>query len=138
MTEAMRPATRHIIYVDDDQEDRDVFVESLSLSGRVVRLTVMDSGPALLGYLEGLPADDLPYAIISDMKMPMMDGIDLLRKVKSEGRWRHIPFFIFTTSSSLYDHQAALRHGATRLLSKPGNFNDISQVITEILDHQFS
>jgi len=135
MTSAMRPATRHIIYVDDDKEDRDVFLESLSLSGREVRLTVMDSGQELLRYLEPLQPSELPSAIISDMKMPQMDGIDLLRKIKGESRWQHIPVFIFSTSSSVVDRELALRHGAIKLLSKPVHFNDIGRIITDILDY---
>ena len=104
---------RHVLIVDDEP----TFLRSLALyledAGHRVQ-AVSDAGLAL----EGLHAS-LPDAIVCDLRMPGMGGLEFLTEVRKNPEWRQIPFILLTGAMepSLVGHPA--EHGIYRTLGKP-------------------
>jgi CheY-like chemotaxis protein len=123
------------VYVDDDEEDRNFFCEVLEEINRDVTLSLFENGYDLIEFLQNI--DDhhqLPCSIICDMQMPMLQGVDLLKFLKKEPRWRHIPVVIFSTSTSTVDYNISIESGATAFFSKPHTLSELKGTLAEILN----
>ncbi len=103
------------------------------------RILVVEDNPSLRSYIELLLTDDYEIItagngeealkvletqgnislILSDIMMPVMDGYQLLEKVKADDRWRHLPFLMLTARADLADRLKALRIGVDDYLLKP-------------------
>ena len=128
----MNSTIKHVVYVDDDEEDRVLFCDALNELDDSVTLTVFRNGYELINYLEK-NKDHLPCSIVCDMQMPMINGIELLQQLKADKRWQHIPVAIFSTSSAMIDSQNALQQGAVGFFSKPVTFDALKKTISKIL-----
>jgi two-component system, sensor histidine kinase and response regulator len=102
-----------VLVVDDEKSARDTAAALLAADGYELRFA--GSGAAALGMLR----EELPDAIVSDMMMPGMDGLELCVAIKREESWRHVPV-IMVTALQTKDHLAqALAAGADDFVSKP-------------------
>ena len=115
-----------LLVVDDESALRNLLGEVLKDDGFNVRTA--DSGEQALALFEAEPAD----LVFSDMSMPGMSGIDLLKKVK-ELRGEMVEFVIITANATLDTAIAATKHGATDYLRKPvEDIGDISRLAARI------
>ena len=71
----------------------------------------------------------LPQAILTDLKMPRMNGFEFLRHLKEDPRLREIPVGFLTSSSNAADKTEALRLGASFYMLKPSNLDDYSGLV---------
>ena len=131
----MNPQTIRLIYTDDDEEDRTIFREALRLRDQKASLTLFDNGKDLLQHLQQISSpEDLPNTIVCDMKMPMLDGVEVLKKIKQEPRWEPIPVIILSTSSSKRDRDQVMALGARAFFSKPNTFSEVNNMVENILE----
>lgn len=115
-----------LLVVDDESALRNLLGEVLKDDGFNVRTA--DSGEQALALFEAEPAD----IVLSDMSMPGMSGIDLLKKVK-DLRGDLVEFVIITANATLDTAIAATRHGATDYLRKPvEDIGDISRLASRL------
>lgn len=101
---------RHILVVDDSEIIRDLVAQVLRGAGFEVQ-TAPDGGAAL-ALIEASPPD----AVVADVEMPVMDGFELLRRVRLS--WPALPVIMLTTRSSVEDHRRAAQLGANAHLIK--------------------
>lgn len=101
-----------ILIVDDEADILDLLEENLSVNFEVTRAI---NGEEALKEL-GLRNFDL---IISDLAMPKMDGLSLLRHVKNQATWNHIPFIILTGRNSESQKLLCLQSGVDDFIDKP-------------------
>jgi DNA-binding response OmpR family regulator len=120
-----------VIYVDDDPEDR-MIMEDAFLNVKTHHLMTLPHGNKLLDYLQAQPVT--ASLIILDINMPFLSGLDVLRLLKSESKYRNIPVVMFTTSSSSDDALKAKEYGAD-LIVKPVSYRDAVKAITGLLEH---
>jgi len=91
-----------------------------------------ESGQEALKILEEGP---LPSLIISDIMMPIMDGFQLLEKLKSSDNWRHIPVVMLTARAELSDKLKALRIGVDDYLTKPFEEEELMTRVSNLLEN---
>lgn len=109
----------HLIVVDDDVDDRDIMKEALESQGSTHHL-ILGSAEEVLTYLQGVKCDEhLPRLIMTDLNMPGVSGVDLLKTLKSNPRYANIEVLVFSTSSLSKQVEHCLALGAREYITKP-------------------
>lgn len=119
-----------IILIDDDEDDRYIFQEAFNISGCKNTFLQFDSGTAFLNYLEN--TEELPSLVLLDLNMPLMDGREILKKIRSVPKWNAMPVIVFTTSSFDKDRDLAYQLGANCFISKPTAYQEILEITKSI------
>lgn len=109
---ARHKTTYHVAVVDDDEEIRNFLMTELSESYNV---HLFSNGQEAL---EGI-VDLQPDIVVSDVKMPVMDGFTLLRRLKSNTKTSHIPVILLTSKSDHGSHLEGIGKGADAYVDKP-------------------
>jgi len=112
-TEHDIPDTPLVLVVDDSITVRRVMQRLLQREGFRVVLAVDG-----LNAIEKL-ADEIPSIVLSDIEMPRMDGFDLLRNIRADGRLRHVPVVMITSRIADKHKELAMSLGANEYLGKP-------------------
>jgi two-component system response regulator len=124
--------THTILIVDDNPDDIEIARRILAKSGRDVRVEEARRGEAALELLHD--GKERPSLILLDLKMPGMNGIDTLRKIRSDEKLKNIPVVILTSSSLESDRNEAFDAGADAFVHKAFDINQFSEDIKCILD----
>lgn len=121
-----------VLNVDDDPEDRDFFCEALREIDPAITCLIAGSGMEALALLE--TASVLPDYIFLDINMPMMDGKQCLKALKSIPEFEAIPVIMYSTSTDTREIKECYRLGAEDFLIKPHSFeklvNDLSSIFS--------
>jgi two-component system, response regulator len=127
-----------ILLIEDNAEDAGLVIRALrknGISGSVVHLT---DGETALDYLfgegiyQGRNIRDLPKVILLDLKMPKVDGIELLRRIKGDEGTREVPVVMLTSSNQNCDIKACYRLGANSYIVKPVDFEGFVKAVAGI------
>ncbi len=122
-------STVQIILADDDPEDVELACEALAEVRLANHLQVVGDGEELLELLQGTgrhaghPAH--PRLILLDLKMPRMDGFEVLRRLKHDPALRTIPVVVLTTSSADADIVRSYDLGVNSFITKPVTFDGL-------------
>ena len=130
MTDPQTDRLIHILLADDDEDDRFLIVEAFRQQFPGSRLTMVEDGAELLEFMERREAylhtpPDMPDLILLDLNMPRIDGRDVLRQLKQNSLWQHIPVVVLTTSDAAPDVQRSYFDGANSFITKPANFQGL-------------
>lgn len=109
-------AERWILLVEDDEADVFLAERAFERSGVPARVETAGDGEKALARLRD---GDKPALIVTDLKMPRMNGVELLRALKDDPELSHIPAAVLTSSAEARDRDESLRLGAKAFLSKP-------------------
>jgi len=126
--------SRNLLFVEDDSDDVALTLLGFRLHKFEPRVVVAKDGKeALDSLLSDCEASrPLPLAILTDIKMPRMDGLEFLRRVKSDPRLRHIPVAILTSSDHQNDKEEALKLGAACYLMKPSDLDAYGEIVIRV------
>jgi CheY-like chemotaxis protein len=119
-----------ILYAEDDQDDFDTLKDALTQLTDKVRLDGAKNGIEALEYLE--KAETYPCLVVLDLNMPLMDGKEVLQKLKADERFREIPVMIFTTSSRKEDIKLCQEHNCV-FYRKPTLYRDLLHIVQTML-----
>jgi CheY-like chemotaxis protein len=120
-----------ILLADDDSDDTEMFCEALtSIDSTILCHTAVD-GREALKILNDLEA--LPHIIFLDVNMPIMTGWQCLKILKVDERYKKIPVIIISTSAHQREIDIARDLGALCYFSKPNDFNQLKEVLQEII-----
>lgn len=120
-----------ILLVDDDATDRELFIDAINLSGKNYKVTEASNGEEALTYLN---ADlERPDLIILDLNMPVKDGRETLKEIKTHPVFKLIPVCIMSTSCAQFDVVNAYDNGANIFLVKPLEFKRLIEMLTSLL-----
>jgi CheY-like chemotaxis protein len=128
-----------LVLVDDSPDDRFVFRLALAKSGLNVDLFEAADGSAALNYLlakepgSNLAHDRLPDLVFLDLKMPGMDGFDVLKQIRAKLRWQNVPLIVFTNSVSDSDRTAAYALGASAFHTKPACYKELIALLQSMV-----
>jgi CheY-like chemotaxis protein len=129
-----------IIITDDDLDDQEFLSNALKQlqPGCAIR-TAVDGLQLMTMLLEKNAHPDstqmLPDLIILDLNMPIMDGYEVLKKIKDTVTLHQIPVFILTTSTNELDREKALALGAKGFYSKPMASSDLASIVKNIFSN---
>ncbi len=119
------------LLADDDADDAEMFCEALAQIDEAIVCRCAENGRELLAQLNELGS--LPDLIFLDINMPVMNGRECLQQLKSNDRYRHIPVFIYSTSSHQKEMDTARESGALCFLTKPTGFAELKEILAMIV-----
>ncbi|HEX8039818.1 MAG TPA: response regulator [Chryseosolibacter sp.] len=125
------PLAMAILYIDDDPDDRETFVEAVRSVDPAIQCETVTDGLEALSYLE---LNKLPDLIVLDINMPLMNGITCLAEIKGNAETSHIPVIIFTTSDSRSEMNECKKLGAYRCVVKPSTYAEMKIKIASLLN----
>ena len=114
-----------ILVVEDNPHDAEMILETLSEQDISSKVLAISDGVEALDYLFGpqgclAKAEvHLPKVILLDLKLPKVSGLEILKRIKSDERTRHIPVVVFTSSDEAQDRTESYRRGANSYIVKP-------------------
>ncbi len=132
-SEADNKTRWRIFVVEDDEDDRYFMTNALTQIDYDIELTTFTNGQALLDDLVFDPI--LPNLIILDLNLPLLDGKETLRVLRSMPTTSDIPVVIYSTSNAVADMREVYALGASSYVVKPSNFEDIGKTLKSICDY---
>ena len=136
--------TAQILLVEDNQMDVVLTLDAFREAKLINKVNVTRDGQEALDYLfgQGKFADrtlfPIPNLILLDLKMPGIDGFEVLRKIKGTDKLKRIPVVILTSSREEGDRALSYDIGANSYLLKPVSFEGFTDVVKKIDDYWFT
>lgn len=118
------PADRYLLLVEDNPDDEALALHALREHGLADRVVVARDGIEALNLLHGSTASPLrhrgpPVALITDLRLPRIDGFELIRRVRAEADTCTLPLVILSGSRNADDMREAYRLGVNSYVVKP-------------------
>jgi len=114
-----------ILLIDESPGECELFRQALTQAGYKNRLDMVDGSLAAMTHLNDHSQGDEPALILLDLKLRGERGVDVLKRLKRDSRYGHIPVVIFTSSDDALDVYACYQAGANGYVVKPGRFDDL-------------
>jgi two-component system, response regulator len=127
-----------ILLIDDDRYSVEFILEALTKQNLGYRLKVFRDGGEVLNYLfpaEGNSRSDSyepPKVIILDLKLPKVNGFEVLRSIRASEKTQMIPVVVFTSSTDDSDRVESYRLGANSYIVKPFEYDSFVNTAAEI------
>jgi CheY-like chemotaxis protein len=129
----MKTWCHHVLYIDDDADDKEVFRDAVTQLNSHVICNFSCDGLSALQYLqENLMV--MPDYIFVDVNMPIMGGLEFLKRLKKIPRLRTIPVIIYSTAPDPQDREEYFRLGANYVIKKPSTFQQLIDLLKSILE----
>ena len=130
-------ALRTILIAEDNPKDIELTLEALAEHNLANQVTVVRDGVEVMEYLQyqgkyKLRKPGLPAVLLLDIKMPRMDGIEVLRAIRSDPALKILPVVILTSSREEQDLIKSYEFGVNAYVVKPVDFKDFIQAVKEI------
>lgn len=119
------------LIIDDDPEDQEIFEIALREVDTSIKLEKASNGLDALQKLALLERSALPGLIFLDLNMGQMDGRECIVELKKDEALKHIPVFIYSTSSDKRDINELTALGATRYIVKPSDLGDLIDILKD-------
>lgn len=131
------PHERAILLVEDNPDDELLTVRSLRRSNIANEIVVAHNGEEALQYLfdprpETGQLRELPCVVVLDLKLPKVDGLEVLARLRAEERTRALPVVVLTSSSEERDITASYSSGANSYVRKPVDFDQFSEAVRQL------
>lgn len=124
---------RSILLIEDNPADVDLTLRAFKRRKLVNHIEVARDGEEALGLLERWEAGEtLPMVVLLDLKLPRVDGLEILRQYRANVVSHHLPVVVLTSSNEDSDIRTAYDNGATSYIVKPVNFDKFMDVATQI------
>jgi CheY-like chemotaxis protein len=127
--------TKRILLVEDNSTDEKLTVLAFKKCGVSNEIVVVRDGAAALDYLfaTGKHADRdatlLPTVILLDLKLPKIDGLEVLRRIRADERTKLVPVVVLTASREDEDILRSYSLGANAYVRKPVEFSEFAQAV---------
>ena len=127
-----------ILLVEDNKKDELLTMRALKKINVANRIDVARDGQEAIDYLLGEGSDgagaarELPAVVILDLKLPKLDGHEVLQRIRSDARTELLPVVILTSSDEEKDIVESYRHGANSFVSKPVNIDAFTKAVKEL------
>ena len=129
---------KHLLLVEDNPDDVKLTVRVLEKSGIPNLVEVAWDGVEALEYLQGTgkyagrDTNDLPALVLLDLKMPRMNGLEVLQRIRADKKTKLVPVVILTTSSEDRDRLESYELGANSYIRKPVKFSQFTEALEQL------
>ncbi len=127
-----------ILLVEDNPQDVELTIRALKKNNIANKIHVVEDGEEALEYIFGEGAyagrnvTNIPKVIFLDLKLPKVNGLEVLRRVKSDDRTKIIPVVILTSSTEERDRVESYRLGVNSFITKPVEFDKFSKAVVDL------
>jgi two-component system response regulator len=121
-----------ILLVEDNPDDAGLTIRALRKHNLANYLLHLQDGEEALNFLFSGDVNPLPKLVLLDLKMPKVDGIEVLRKIKSDPIKKVIPVVVLTSSKEERDIIESYKLGVNAYIVKPVDFDKFVQAISEL------
>ena len=127
-----------ILLVEDNPNDLELTMHALTKHNLANKIHVVRDGEEALDFLfcrgafGGRTFDNAPKVVLLDLKLPKVDGLEILRAVKSDARTKAIPVVVMTSSKQQRDLVESYQLGVNSYIQKPINFAEFQEVIRQL------
>jgi CheY-like chemotaxis protein len=122
-----------ILIVDDDEGHAILIRENLESAGVPYPIQHFRDGQAVLDYFAKRPAaESESYIVLLDIRMPKVDGIEVLRRLRSDPRLRMLPIIMLTTTDDARDVARCHQLGCSGYIQKPVDYDKFAEAIRRI------
>ena len=132
--------SRPILVVEDDPNDQDLIRRALSRAGISNAVELASDGQEAIDRLvtPGSMMSPLPALVLLDLKLPKMDGFEVLARLRSSEATRYLPVVVMSSSSEQEDMARAYQSGANSYIRKPVAIKDYNEAIRAIVQYWLS
>lgn len=120
-----------VLLVEDNPDDLELALHAFRRQKLGNRVTVARDGEEALDLLFG-PAAEQPRVVLLDLKLPKVDGLEVLRRVRADARTRHLPVVVLTSSSQERDIVESYELGVNSYIVKPVDFDQFAEVVRQL------
>ncbi len=127
-----------ILLIEDNPHDVEMIISAFKENHIHVPVRSLKDGAEALDYLFGSDGfarkgpGVFPKVILLDLKLPKVNGLEILKKIRSDEKTRHIPVVILTSSNEEKDRMESYRLGVNSYIVKPVDFESFSNCVAEI------
>jgi len=128
---------KKILVAEDDENDAELVLKALERYNIANEVVVVEDGAEALDYLHRrgnyeTRAEGNPVLTLLDIKMPKMDGLEVLREIRADERLKMIPVVILTSSRQEGDLLTGYQLGVNAYVVKPVDFNEFVEAVREL------
>ena len=128
-------STKTILLVEDNPDDEELTLLAFRKNNISNTIVVAHDGEEALDLLFGEPGEELklrPAIILLDLKLPKVDGLEVLRRIRADARSRMLPVVILTSSKEEQDLIAGYTLGCNSYVRKPVSFEEFVEAVRQL------
>jgi two-component system, response regulator len=121
-----------VLLIEDNNEDAELTIRVLKKHNLANNLVHLQDGEAALDFLFAEGSNNVPRLILLDLKMPKVDGIEVLRKIKNDEQRKTIPVVMLTSSKEERDIIESYKLGVNAYVVKPVEFEKFVEAVAQL------
>jgi two-component system, response regulator len=127
-----------ILLIEDNPDDIDLTIRALKKNNIANELIIATDGVEALDYLFGIghhagrDLNNMPLVILLDLKLPKIDGLQVLQRIRTDDRTRLLPVVVLTTSNEERDLIESYQLGANSYVRKPVDFIEFTEAVRQL------
>jgi len=121
-----------ILLVEDNPDDVELTLRALKKNNIANEVIVARDGQEALDFLLGQDGRDLPEVVLLDLKLPKVDGLEVLRRVRDKERTKLLPVVVLTSSNEDRDIVSSYNLGANSYIRKPVDFEQFIEAVKQL------
>ena len=122
-----------ILHIEDDPQCVELMQRAIGKMGRSLDIHAVDDGELALKFLSA--RERPPRLIVLDLKLPKVNGLQVLAQLRGEEKTRNVPVIVFTSSKEPRDVTLSYQAGANSYVVKPLEYKDFFEAVQRIVQY---